>query len=101
MRGPGRPPRPGAVAVQLRPVARNEGAELNQRIGAPHLSFRRTDKEPPSKQKQARTCSPTGALSDMRKHGLSEIASSTKADDSLRNLTTRAFRPPPTRCGAR
>ncbi|MFB8351518.1 hypothetical protein [Streptomyces niveus] len=34
-----------------------------QRIGAPHLSFRHADKQPPSNEKQARTASHTGALS--------------------------------------
>ncbi|MFI6063153.1 replication-relaxation family protein [Streptomyces sp. NPDC051286] len=62
-----------------------------QRIGAPHLSFRHADKETPSKQKQARTASHNGALSDMRKHGLSENGGSTETGDSLRNLTTKGL----------
>ncbi|GGU12081.1 replication-relaxation family protein [Streptomyces lateritius] len=66
-------------------------ADQIQRIGAPHLSFRHADKEPPSKQKQARTASHTGALSDMRKHGLSENGGSTETGDSLRNQTTKGL----------
>ncbi|MEU1321246.1 hypothetical protein [Streptomyces tibetensis] len=60
-----------------------------QRIGAPYLTVRHADKETPSKQKQARTASHTGALSDMRKHGLSENGGSTETGDSLRNLTLK------------
>ncbi|MEW2373384.1 replication-relaxation family protein [Streptomyces sp. NPDC006656] len=66
-------------------------ADQIQRIGAPHLTFRHADKESPSKQKQARTASHTGALSDMRKHGLSENGGSTVAGDSLRNLTPKGL----------
>ncbi|MFG2220424.1 replication-relaxation family protein [Streptomyces sp. NPDC048685] len=62
-----------------------------QRIGAPHLTFRHADKETPSKQKQARTASHTGALSDMRKHGLSENGGSTETGDSLRSLTLKGL----------
>ncbi|MFJ8650642.1 hypothetical protein ACIRNI_31615 [Streptomyces sp. NPDC093546] len=46
--------------------------EQIQQIAAPHLSHRHTDKPTPSKRKQARTASHTGALSDLRKHGLAE-----------------------------
>lgn len=53
-------------------------ADHIQRIGAPHLTFRHADKETPAKQKQARTASHTGELSDMRKHGLSESGGSTE-----------------------
>ncbi|WP_331762329.1 replication-relaxation family protein (plasmid) [Streptomyces sp. NBC_01520] len=67
-------------------------ADQIQRIGAPHLAFRHADKEPPSKQKQARTASHTGALSDMRKHGLSENGGSTGTGDSLRNLTPKGLK---------
>ncbi|MFJ9026208.1 replication-relaxation family protein [Streptomyces sp. NPDC102259] len=66
-------------------------ADQIQRIGAPHLSFRHAGKETPSKQKQARTASHTGALSDMRKHGLSENGGSTETGDSLRNLTLKGL----------
>ncbi|ESQ01735.1 hypothetical protein B590_30158 (plasmid) [Streptomyces sp. PVA_94-07] len=62
-----------------------------QRIGAPHLTFRHADKPTPSKQKQARTASHTGALSDMRKHGLSENGGSTETGDALRNLTLKGL----------
>lgn len=62
-----------------------------QRIGAPHLSFRHTDKKTPSEQKTARTASHTGALSDMRKHGLSENGGSTETGDKLRNLTLKGL----------
>lgn len=64
-----------------------------QRIVAPHLTFRHADKETPSKQKQARTASHTGALSDRRKHGLSENGGNTETGDSLRNLTLKGLRP--------
>ncbi|MFJ3513118.1 replication-relaxation family protein [Streptomyces luteogriseus] len=66
-------------------------ADQIQRIGAPHLTFRHADKETPSKQKQARTASHTAALSDMRKHGLSENGGSTETGDSLRNLTPKGL----------
>ncbi|MFF2721358.1 replication-relaxation family protein [Streptomyces sp. NPDC058011] len=66
-------------------------ADQIQRIGAPHLSFRHADKEPPSKRKQARTASHTGALSDMRKHNLSENGGSTGTGDALRNLTVKGL----------
>ncbi|WP_405509130.1 hypothetical protein [Streptomyces purpurascens] len=66
-------------------------ADQIQRIGAPHLTFRHADKETPSKRKQARTASHTGALSDMRKHGLSENGGSTETGDSLRHLTTKGL----------
>ncbi|WP_406003352.1 replication-relaxation family protein [Streptomyces sp. NBC_00829] len=66
-------------------------ADQIQRIGAPHLSFRHTDKEIPSKQKQARTASHTGALSDMRKHALAENGGSTEAGERLRNLTAKGL----------
>ncbi|WP_239569327.1 replication-relaxation family protein [Streptomyces sp. G44] len=64
-------------------------ADQIQRIGAPHLTFRHADKPTPSKRKQARTASHTGALSDMRKHGLSENGGSTERGDTLRNLTLK------------
>ncbi|WP_327686490.1 replication-relaxation family protein [Streptomyces sp. NBC_00467] len=66
-------------------------ADQIQRIGAPHLTFRHADKKSPSKQKQARTASHTGALSDMRRHGLSENGGSTATGDSLRNLTLKGL----------
>ncbi|MEU3226757.1 replication-relaxation family protein [Streptomyces sp. NPDC006976] len=66
-------------------------ADQIQRIGAPHLTFRHADKPTPSKQKQARTASHTGALSDMRKHGQSENGGSTETGDALRNLTPKGL----------
>ncbi|MGA5364227.1 replication-relaxation family protein [Streptomyces purpurascens] len=66
-------------------------AEQIQRIGVPHLSYRHTDKPTPSKRKQARTASHTGALSDMRKHNLAENGGSTETGDRLRNLTTKGL----------
>ncbi|MFJ3439363.1 replication-relaxation family protein [Streptomyces cyaneofuscatus] len=66
-------------------------ADQIQRISAPHLTFRHADKPTPSKQKQARTASHTGALSDMRKHGLSENGGSTETGDTLRNLTLKGL----------
>lgn len=68
-----------------------EPADQIQRISTPHLSFRHADKPTPSKRKQARTASHLGALSDLRKHGLSENGGSTETGDSLRNLTTRGL----------
>ncbi|MFH8295425.1 replication-relaxation family protein [Streptomyces sp. NPDC018059] len=61
--------------------------EQIQRIAAPHLSYRNTDKLTPSKRKQARTASHTGALSDLRKHGLAENGGQIPGGDRLRNLT--------------
>ncbi|MGW4323553.1 hypothetical protein ACWEMW_30830 [Streptomyces sp. NPDC004684] len=61
--------------------------EQIQRISAPHLSYRHTDKPTPSKRKQARTASHTGALSDLRKHGLAENGGQIPGGDRLRNLT--------------
>ncbi|MFI1576134.1 replication-relaxation family protein [Streptomyces anulatus] len=66
-------------------------ADQIQRISTPHLTFRHADKPTPSKRKQARTASHTGALSDMRKHGLSENGGSTDTGDALRNLTTKGL----------
>ncbi|MGW6289871.1 hypothetical protein [Streptomyces sp. NPDC055107] len=60
-------------------------------IRAPHLSFLHAEKEPPSRRKQARTASHTGALSDMRKHGLSNNGGSTGGGDALRNLTIKGL----------
>ncbi|MFF5538648.1 replication-relaxation family protein [Streptomyces cinerochromogenes] len=58
-----------------------------QQISAPHLSYRHTDKPTASKRKQARTASHTGALSDLRKHGLAENGGQLPGGDTLRNLT--------------
>lgn len=66
-------------------------ADQIQRIGAPHLNHRHTDKKTPSEQKQARTASHTGALSDLRKHGQSENGGSTSTGESLRNLTPKGL----------
>ncbi|MGA5473826.1 replication-relaxation family protein [Streptomyces arboris] len=66
-------------------------ADQIQRISAPHLTVRHADKPTPSKRKQARTASHTGALSDMRKHGLSENGGSTDTGDTLRNLTSKGL----------
>ncbi|MFF8036032.1 hypothetical protein [Streptomyces sp. NPDC016626] len=61
--------------------------EQIQQISAPHLSYRHTDKPTPSKRKQAHTASHTGALSDLRKHGLAENGGRLPGGDRLRNLT--------------
>ncbi|MFF5147834.1 replication-relaxation family protein [Streptomyces sp. NPDC013157] len=61
--------------------------EQIQQIAAPHLSYRHSDKPTPSKRKQARTASHTGALSDLRKHGLAENGGQIPGGDTLRNLT--------------
>ncbi|MFD3939910.1 replication-relaxation family protein [Streptomyces sp. NPDC058611] len=66
-------------------------ADQIQRIGAPHLNHRHTDKKTPSEQKTARTAAHTGALCDMRKHGLSETGGRTETGDSLRNLTPKGL----------
>ncbi|EST29225.1 replication-relaxation family protein [Streptomyces roseochromogenus] len=58
-----------------------------QRIAAPHLTYRHTEKKTPAKQKQARTASHLGALSDLRKHGLVENGGRTSGGETLRNLT--------------
>ncbi|MFJ9915104.1 replication-relaxation family protein [Actinacidiphila glaucinigra] len=62
-----------------------------QRIAAPHLSFRHTDKETPAEQKTARTAAHAGALSDLRRHGLSENGGTTKGAETLRNLTAKGL----------
>ncbi|MFB7853277.1 replication-relaxation family protein [Streptomyces sp. NPDC056053] len=62
-------------------------AEQIQQIALPHLSYRHTDKPTPSKRKQARTASHTGALSDLHKHGLAENGGQLPGGDTLRNLT--------------
>lgn len=54
--------------------------------GAQVLRPRHTDKPTPSKRKQARTASHTGALSDLRKHGLAENGGQLPGGDRLRNL---------------
>lgn len=51
------------------------------------VSYRHTGKPTPSKRKQARTASHTGALSDLRKHGLAEDGGQLPSGDTLRNLT--------------
>ncbi|MFD3778170.1 replication-relaxation family protein [Streptomyces sp. NPDC058612] len=66
-------------------------ADQIQRIGAPHLTYRHADKGTPSEQKTARTAAHTGALADMRKHGLSETGGSTMAGERLRNLTLKGL----------
>ncbi|MFF4427443.1 hypothetical protein ACFY04_43225 [Streptomyces sp. NPDC001549] len=66
-------------------------ADQIQRIGAPHLSFRHTEKPTASEQKTARSALHTGALSDMRKHGLSETGGSTETGERLRNLTIKGL----------
>ncbi|WP_189711940.1 replication-relaxation family protein [Streptomyces phaeofaciens] len=58
-----------------------------QRIAAPHLTFRHTDKKTPSERKTARTASHLGALADLRKHGLVENGGRTRGGEILRNLT--------------
>ncbi|MGW3174411.1 hypothetical protein [Streptomyces sp. NPDC001153] len=55
--------------------------------GAPHMSYRHTDKAKPSERKQARTAAHLGAISDLRKHGLVENGGKTSGGDTLRNLT--------------
>ncbi|MDQ0798165.1 hypothetical protein [Streptomyces sp. B1I3] len=65
--------------------------EQIQQISAPHLSYRHTDKPTPSKRKQAPTASHTGALSDLRKHGLFETGGSTETGESLRHLTLKGL----------
>ncbi|MFE2053905.1 replication-relaxation family protein [Streptomyces sp. NPDC059459] len=61
--------------------------EQIQQTSASHLSYRHIDKPTPSKREQARTASHTGALSDLRKHGLAENGGQLPGGDTLRNLT--------------
>ncbi|ALV48141.1 hypothetical protein ASR50_34420 [Streptomyces sp. 4F] len=56
---------------------------------APHTSYRHTDKEKPSERKQDRTASHTGALSDLRKHGLAENGTGALLPDALYVLVIR------------
>ncbi|MFB8016882.1 replication-relaxation family protein, partial [Streptomyces rochei] len=66
-------------------------ADQIQRIGAPHLNHRHTEKKTPSQRKQARTASHTGALSDLRKHHLAENGGSTTTGETLRTLTLKGL----------
>ncbi|MEU0952524.1 replication-relaxation family protein [Streptomyces niveus] len=66
-------------------------ADQIQRICSPHLTYRHTDKDTPSKRKTARTASHGGALSDLRAHGLAEDGGKTSGGESLRNLTTNGL----------
>ncbi|MFD9360046.1 hypothetical protein [Streptomyces sp. NPDC060031] len=84
------PPQPQAAATALGAL-KVATADQIQRIGAPHLSYRHIDKKTLSEQKTARTAAHTGALSDMRKHGLSETGGSTTAGERLRNLTLKGL----------
>ncbi|MCE0446838.1 hypothetical protein LT493_26320 [Streptomyces tricolor] len=74
--------------------------EQIQQIAAPHLSYRHTDKPTPSKRRQARTASHTGALSDLRKHGLVENGGQLPGGDRLRNLTPMGLKAAALRVGA-
>ncbi|MGW2987537.1 replication-relaxation family protein [Streptomyces goshikiensis] len=62
-----------------------------QRIAAPHLTYRHTTKPTASERKTARTASHAGALTDLRKHGLAENGGTTRAGETLRNLTTKGL----------
>ncbi|MET9695043.1 hypothetical protein ABZY81_42870 [Streptomyces sp. NPDC006514] len=66
-------------------------ADQIQRIASPHLTYRHTMKATASERKTARTASHAGALSDLRKHGLAENGGTTRAGESLRNLTTKGL----------
>ncbi len=66
-------------------------ADQIQRIASPHLTYRHTGKATASERKTARTASHAGALSDLRKHGLAENGGTTRAGESLRNLTTKGL----------
>lgn len=66
-------------------------ADQIQRIASPHLTYRHTTKTSASEQKTARTASHAGALSDLRKHGLAENGGTSRAGESLRNLTTKGL----------
>ncbi|WP_246112101.1 replication-relaxation family protein [Streptomyces hawaiiensis] len=63
------------------------------------LGARHTDKLTPSKRKQARTASHTGALSDLRKHGLAENGGKISGGDTLRNLTPMGLKAASTELG--
>ncbi|MFF9011231.1 replication-relaxation family protein [Streptomyces goshikiensis] len=66
-------------------------ADQIQRIASPHLTYRHTMKATASERKTARTASHAGALSDLRKHGLAENGGTTRAGETLRNLTTKGL----------
>ncbi|MEU9032777.1 replication-relaxation family protein [Streptomyces sp. NPDC048383] len=66
-------------------------ADQIQRIASPHLTYRHTTKATASERKTARTASHAGALSDLRKHGLAENGGTTRAGETLRNLTTKGL----------
>ncbi|GGP00259.1 replication-relaxation family protein [Wenjunlia tyrosinilytica] len=82
-------------------------ADQIQRIGAPHLSYRHTTKPTASERRTARTAAHTGALSDMRRHGLAENGGTTRTGQTLRNLTPKGLQAasyelhrPPTEMGS-
>ncbi|MET9887637.1 replication-relaxation family protein [Streptomyces sp. NPDC006430] len=66
-------------------------ADQIQRIASPHLTYRHTTKATASERKTARTAAHAGALSDLRRHGLAENGGTTRAGESLRNLTTKGL----------
>ncbi|WP_327309110.1 replication-relaxation family protein [Streptomyces sp. NBC_01298] len=66
-------------------------ADQIQRISAPHLNHRHTDKKTLSEQKTARTAAHNGALADMRKHNQSETGGVAATGDRLRNLTLKGL----------
>ena len=62
-----------------------------QRLSLPHLTYRHTTKKTASERKTARTAAHAGALSDLRNHGLTENAGSTRQGEVLRNLTVKGL----------
>ncbi|MGW4995741.1 replication-relaxation family protein [Streptomyces mirabilis] len=62
-------------------------ADEIQRLAAPHLTYRHTDKETPAARKEARTASHRGAVNDLRRHGLSVDGGRTRGGEEVRLLT--------------
>ncbi|MFF3558316.1 replication-relaxation family protein [Streptomyces tsukubensis] len=62
-------------------------ADQIQRLAAPHLTYRHTDKPTPAKRKEARTASHRGAANDLRRHGLAVDGGRTRGNEEVRILT--------------
>lgn len=76
-------------------------ADQIQRIGAPHLNHRHTGKKTPSKRKQARTASHTGALRLAQARPLARTAAPPARGSRCGTRPSRAWKPPPTSWDAR
>ncbi|MEU9546762.1 replication-relaxation family protein [Streptomyces mirabilis] len=62
-------------------------ADQIQRLAAPHLTYRHTEKKTPAARKEARTASHRGAANDLRRHGLVVDGGRTRGGEEVRLLT--------------